>query len=80
MFIPDTNFSIPDPGSASENLSMVSKLSEISSGLFIPDPDPDFLPIPDPGVKNAPDPGSLIRNTVSDNFLEKKLKKIFIFS
>jgi hypothetical protein len=44
------------------------------------DPDPDFLPIPDPGVKNAPDPGSLIRNTVSDNFLEKKLKKIFIFS
>ncbi len=28
------------------------------SGLFIPDPDPDFLPIPDPGVKKAPDPGS----------------------
>ncbi len=34
------------------------KLSEIWSGLFIPDPDPDFLPIPDPGVKRAPDPGS----------------------
>jgi len=48
--------------------------------VFITDPDLNFLPIPDPGVKNAPDPGSLIRNTVSDNFLEKKLKKIFIFS
>jgi hypothetical protein len=34
---------------------MVSKLSEIGSGLFIPDP--DFLPIPDPGIKKAPDPG-----------------------
>jgi hypothetical protein len=37
---------------------MVSQLLEILSGLFIPDPDPDFLPIPDPGVKKAPDPGS----------------------
>ncbi len=36
---------------------MVSRLLEIPSGLFIPDPDPDFLPIPDPGVKKAPDPG-----------------------
>ncbi len=51
-----------------------SKLSEVWSGLFIPDPDPDFLPIPDPGpgVKKAPVPGSRgqkgtgsrIRNTV----------------
>ena len=51
------------PGSASTNLSiltqkMVSKIQEIWSGLFIPDPDPDFLPIPDPRVKKAPDPGS----------------------
>jgi hypothetical protein len=46
--IQDPNFSIPDP----------PKLSEIRSGLFIPDPDPDFLPIPNPGVKKAPDPGS----------------------
>ncbi len=30
---------------------IVSKLSEIWSGLFIPDPDTDFLPIPDLGVK-----------------------------
>ncbi len=37
---------------------MVSKLSEIWSGLFIPDADPDFLPIPDPGAKKAPDPVS----------------------
>ncbi len=36
----------------------VSKLSEIWSGIFIPDPDLDFLPIPDPGFKKAQDPGS----------------------
>jgi hypothetical protein len=43
------------------NPKIVSRLSEIRSGLFIPDPDPDFLPsrIPDPGVKKAPDPGSV---------------------
>jgi hypothetical protein len=56
-------FSILDPGYASKNLSiltqkMVSKLLEIRSGLFIPDPDPDFLPKPNPGVKKAPDLGS----------------------
>ncbi len=66
MFIPDPNISNPDPGSASKNLRIltqktVSKLSEIWSGLFIPDPDPEFLPIPDPGVKKAP----RIRNTVA---------------
>ncbi len=40
------------------NQKIVSKLSEIWSGLFIPDPDPDFYPsrIPDPGVKKVPDP------------------------
>ncbi len=67
MFIQDTGPNFFHPGSASKNLSMLtqtnfSKLSEIRSGLFIPDPDPDFLPIPDPGVKKAPDPGSRIRN------------------
>ncbi len=65
-------FSIADPGSASKNLSILTQkivcnLSEIWSGLFIPDSDPDFLPIPDPGQKGtgsriqeskrAPDPG-----------------------
>ncbi len=52
---------IPDPESGSAwkkfkyfNPKIVSKLSEIWSGLFIPDPDPDF--IPDPRVKKAPDP------------------------
>ncbi len=58
-------FSIPDPGSASKNLiiltqKIVSKLSEIWSGLLIPDP--DFLLILNDGVKKAvkkaPDPGS----------------------
>ncbi len=63
MFVPNPNFF--HPGSASKNLSIltqkiVSKLSEIWSGLFIPDPDPAFLPIPYPGyrVKKASDPGS----------------------
>jgi hypothetical protein len=31
------------------------------SGLFIPDPDPEFLPIPDLGVEKASDPVSRIR-------------------
>jgi hypothetical protein len=46
---------IPDPGSASKILisfaqktqKLVSKLSEISSGMFIPDPDLNFLTNPD---------------------------------
>jgi hypothetical protein len=54
--------SIPDPWSYQIikkcNPKIVFKLSEIWSGLFIPDQ--DFLPIriPDPGVKRVPDPGS----------------------
>jgi hypothetical protein len=69
----DSNFLIPDPGSSVKKIpdpqphqrskvfitqKIVSKLSEIWSGMFIPDPDLDFLPIPDPGVKKAPDPDS----------------------
>jgi hypothetical protein len=65
--IPDPNFF--HPGSRIRikefkylNHKMVSKLSEIWSGFYIPDPDPEsgscFLPIPDPVVKKAPDPGS----------------------
>ncbi len=61
--------SIPDPGSASKNLSILTSKKPkkwfLSSGKYdlgcssrIPDPDADFLPIPDPGVKKAPDPGS----------------------
>jgi hypothetical protein len=45
---------------------------EIGSGLFFPDPDPNFLPIPDPGVKKAPDPGS------ESATLPKITAKIFI--
>jgi hypothetical protein len=53
-----------------ENLSIfnpkiVSKLSEIWSGLFIPDPDTDrdlnFLPIPDPRSRGQKGTGSRIR-------------------
>jgi hypothetical protein len=45
-----------ETGSASKNLkifltpTIVSKLSEMGSGMFIPDPDLDFLLIPDPGI------------------------------
>jgi hypothetical protein len=77
MFIPDPTFfhpgsrirttvSIPDPGSASKNLSILtpkkwflsSRKYDLGCSSRIPDPDADFLPIPDPGVKKAPDPGS----------------------
>jgi hypothetical protein len=42
------------------NPKIVTKLSEICSEMFIPDPDLDFYPslIPDPGVKKALDLGS----------------------
>jgi hypothetical protein len=69
------------PGSLSKNLTiltqkMVSQVSVLWSGLFIPDSDPDFLPIPDPRVTKAPDPGSgsatsiwsLINRSVSQCF------------
>ena len=66
------SFFTPDPGSASKNLSiltqkivLVSKHSEIWSGFFIPDPDPDFLPIPDPGFRGQKGTGSRIRNTAT---------------
>ncbi len=74
MLIPDPGsqiriLSIPDLGSASKNLSisknliiltlkMVSKLSEIWSGL-----DPDFLPIPDPGSRIQGSKGHRIPDT-----------------
>ncbi len=72
--------SIPDPGSSSKNLSILTpkkaKKWFLSSKKYdpvcssrIPDPDADFLlsRIPDPGVKKAPNPGSRIRfrNTAS---------------
>ncbi len=64
--IPDQEFFYPGSRICIKEFSsiltqkMVSKLSEIWSGLFIPDPDPDFLPILDAGSKGqkAPDPGS----------------------
>ncbi len=67
-FIPDHGswkriFSITDPGTASKNLSIltqkiVCKLSEIWSGLFFADPDPDFYPSRIQGSKRhrIPDP------------------------
>jgi hypothetical protein len=64
MFIPDPTFfyprsdlSIPDTGSASKNLSILTKKWFLSSRKY----DPDCSSrIPDPGSrgKKAPDPGS----------------------
>jgi hypothetical protein len=77
FFHPDSRVrtvSIPDPGSSSKNLSILtpkkakkwflsSKKYDPGCSSRIPDPDADFLPsrIPDPGVKKAPSPGSRIR-------------------
>jgi hypothetical protein len=46
---------------------IVSKISEILSGMFIPDPDLAFLPIPDPGVKKDTGSRIQIRITARDN-------------
>jgi hypothetical protein len=56
-------FLIPDPDPHKRSIfnpKIVSKLSEIYSGMFIPDPDLDFYlsRTPDLGVKKATDPGS----------------------
>jgi hypothetical protein len=81
MFIPYTNFSIPDPRSKGFLIpdpeshqriqvfltqKIVSKLSEIGSGMFTLDPDLDFLPIPDHGSRGQkgpriPDPQHWVR-------------------
>jgi hypothetical protein len=84
MFIPDPGsdffpsriqtFSIPDPGSSSKNLSILTPKNQkkwfLSSKIYDPDCSSrirmlTFYPsrIPDPGVKKAPNPGSRIRNT-----------------
>ncbi len=77
MFIPDPWSEFLHPGSASKNPRSriwykefnyfnpknVSKLSEIWTGLFISNPDPDFLTIPDPGSRGQKSTGSRIRNT-----------------
>ncbi len=42
---------------------MVSKLTEMWSAIFIPDPDLDFLPIPDPGSQKGIGSRIRIRDT-----------------
>jgi hypothetical protein len=74
-------FPIPDPDP--KNLSIftqkkiVSKLSEMWSGLFIPDPDPEFLPIPDLWVKKAQDPGARIRIRKTNNCSKSEDENLF---
>ncbi len=89
MFIPDPTFfhlrsririvSIPDPGSASKNLSVLTQKNgfyTLKNIIRVFHPRSririlTFYPsrIPDPGVKKAPDPGSRIRNTVWQGLL-----------
>jgi hypothetical protein len=69
--IPGQNFFHPGSRIRIKELNLtqklVSKLSEIWSGLFrigIRDPNPDFLPNPDPGSRGQKGTGSRIRNTL----------------
>jgi hypothetical protein len=81
MFIPDPGFfhngsririfSIPDPGSASKNLSILTPKNcfyALGNMIRVVDPGsgsrnriPIFLPIPDPGSKDQKGTGSRIR-------------------
>jgi hypothetical protein len=93
MFIPDPNFSIPDPGSKRFripdphqiikeilNQNTVFKLSEIRSGMLIPDPDLDCLPILDPGSGSATLIWSIFvqnhRQAYKQAFVDKDLWKV----
>ncbi len=87
--IPDPNFSIPDswfkvknipdPGPISVFLThkIVSKLSEIWSWMFIPDPDLDLWHVPDPGVKKASDPRYGFQNKEENMFSNLGHPKVF---
>jgi hypothetical protein len=93
MFIPDPNFPIPDPGSKKFripdphqiikeilNQKTVFKLSEIRSGMLIPDPDLDCLSILDPGSGSATLIWSIFvqnhRQAYKQAFVDKDLWKV----
>jgi hypothetical protein len=61
---------------------MVSKHSEIWSGLFIPDPGPNFLPIPDPCSRGQKGTGSRIRirNTARNAVVSRQRCETLKFS
>jgi hypothetical protein len=75
--------SIPDPGSSSKNLSILtpkkakkwflsSKKYDPGCSSRIPDPDADFLPSRIQGSKRRPIPGSRIRIRNTDFFLPQR--------
>ncbi len=93
MFIPDPNFSFPDPESRVKKipwsririrnkkfkyLKVVSKLSEIWSGMLIPNP--DFLPIPDPGSRGQKDTGSRISDPDPQHCFSHSLSSLLCLS
>jgi hypothetical protein len=67
------------------NPKIVSKLSKIWSGMFIPDPDLDFLPIPDPGssgfgsARLAPGPPLELVKRMFRNWKERRHSHIRVF-
>jgi hypothetical protein len=75
MFIPDPNFSIPDPGSRVKNIpdpgSWSASKNLSNQQFFIPDPDLDYLPIPDPNSRGQKGTGFRIRirNTADNDVL-----------
>jgi hypothetical protein len=95
MFIPDPRFrirtvSIPDPGSSSKNLSILTPkkakkwflssknmIRVVHPGSRIPDPDADFLPsrIPDPGSRGQKGTQSRIRIRNTGMYLLYCIKK-----
>ncbi len=92
MFIPDSNFSIPDPGwkwypdphqsvLSIFTQKILSNLSEIWSGLFIPDLDLDFYPslVPDPGSRGQKGTGNRFNFWDINSYKQGKDNQ-FIFS
>ncbi len=73
FFHPDPNFFHPGSASKKKNIltqRIVSKLSEIWSGLFIPDPDPDFFTHPGSRIQESKGTGSRIRIRNTDAYVQ----------
>jgi hypothetical protein len=87
-WIPDPNFLHPGYRIRIKQFKYFNTIkwfiSSRKSGLFIPNPDPDFLPIPDPGSRGQKAPytgsGSATPELSERSDLERKKKKTCKFS
>jgi hypothetical protein len=76
--IPDPRSRVPDPGSSSKNLSILTPKKAKKWFLSSIKYDPGCSSrIPDPGVKKAPNPGSRIRIRNTDSILWTKTRFLF---